>query len=364
MAEDGSNKIVYYAKTSDGWKLAIKRYQPIGRKSKYPVVLCHGFAANSYSVDFGLEDTDEWHRYSLAAYLSKGKNRKLKFDVWVPELRGRNGSKTFDTDKYPEKYNWFLDDYVDKDVPAIVSCIKREYRKEKNRASKVLWVGKSMGGMLAYAYGQTHAGRRNLKGVVTLGSPSKFDYSSPGFKFFSPLLPRNILSGPLNLSKQLKKVNGTAFYDIIIENFANKHNMKKRILDEYLKTGFNNDVSVNVFKQFAIFLRHGIFCRYPAYPWLFDLSKKIKFLKKRFSPYSYTENFHNFKTPLYVIAGGKDKIAHPDDVIEAIKHVGSRWVNGEIIPEYGHLDLNLGKNAKWDVYPVVQRELIKISRLS
>ena len=65
---------------------------------------------------------------------------------------------------------------------------------------------------------------------------------------------------------------------------------------------------------------------------------------------------------LYVTAGGKDKIAHPDDVVEAIDHVGSRWADGEIIPEYGHLDLNLGKNAKRDVYPVVQRELIKISR--
>jgi len=132
MEGDGSNKRVYYAKTSDGWKLAIKRYQPIGRKSKYPVVLCHGFAANSYSVDFGLEDTDEWHQYSLAAYLSKGGNGKLKFDVWVPEFRGRNESQTFDPDTCPEKYNWCLDDYVDKDIPAIISCIKREYRKEKN----------------------------------------------------------------------------------------------------------------------------------------------------------------------------------------------------------------------------------------
>jgi len=65
---------------------------------------------------------------------------------------------------------------------------------------------------------------------------------------------------------------------------------------------------------------------------------------------------------LYVVAGGKDKIAHPDDVIEMIDHIGSRRTNGEIISEYGHLDLNLGKNAKHDVYPVVRRELIKISQ--
>ena len=126
----GDKKSVYYTEeTLDGWKLIIKRYRSkTSEKAKYPVILCHGLAANKNCCDYGEEETDEWNKYSLAAYLSKGgNNNDISFDVWVPELRGRNGSQTFNPLTHTGKYKWSLDEYVDYDIPAIINTVLSRY---------------------------------------------------------------------------------------------------------------------------------------------------------------------------------------------------------------------------------------------
>ncbi|MHC1625079.1 MAG: alpha/beta hydrolase [Methermicoccaceae archaeon] len=224
----GKDKNVYYVRTSDGWKLAIKRYNPGRRdRARYPVVLCHGFAANRLSVDFGEEGDSEWDQYSLAGYLFNGGDRgDVRFDVWVPELRGRNGSMTFDPTVSPGKYNWCLDEYVDYDVPAIIRRVQRQYQKEEGKKVKVFWVGKSMGGMLAYAYGEKDGERRersrHLKGVVTIASPVKFEHSKPVMSHVAEILLNIVVSDPVNLSevfKQLKK-NNERLFDAVVSFFC------------------------------------------------------------------------------------------------------------------------------------------------
>jgi len=350
---------VYHASTSDGWELAIKRYKPRGKVAGYPVVMCHGLMANRYSIDFG-ESKDERERYSLAYYLYKGGGRNLKFDVWVPELRGRNGSQTFDPDGHPEKYNWCIDDYIDKDVPAIIDKVQEVYREEKGHKQKIFWIGKSMGGMIAYAYGESEAGHKNFKGVITIGSPVYFEKTQLWRRVLAAVSPRNI-KGPVNLVRILERIGKISMLENTI---ASKSNIEKEILKRYVNEGLNNTISFKVLEQFEIFQRHKNFSRYPSRPWVYDIMGKIPLLGKYFSPYSYAENLDKFISPLLAIAGGGDTLAPPEEIKHVACSVGSTDVTfhefsktAGYSEDYGHLDLNLGRNAKEEVYPVIYKWL-------
>ncbi|MHC1625078.1 MAG: hypothetical protein ACXQS2_03690 [Methermicoccaceae archaeon] len=131
--------------------------------------------------------------------------------------------------------------------------------------------------------------------------------------------------------------------------------MNEDILSEYVENGFNSMIPKKVFYHFLVFLKHGVFCRYPRYPLLYDLSESFPRLKRWFAPYNYTGNLWRFKAPLCVIAGDADHLAHQDDVIYAYHNVGTPDTRKRMVllKGYGHLDLNLGVNAKKDVYPKV-----------
>ena len=81
--------------------------------------------------------------------------------------------------------------------------------------------------------------------------------------------------------------------------------------------------------------------------------------------YDYKDNLTKFIHPLLAIAGGADKEAPPEEVLQTMKRVGSTdkiahvfsKTNG-YIADYGHLDLNLGKKVKEEVYPVIAEWLI------
>jgi pimeloyl-ACP methyl ester carboxylesterase len=346
---------VYYATTSDGWELAIKRYKPRGRVADYPVVLCHGLMANRYSVDFG-ESKSEREKYSLAYYLYRGGRGGLKFDVWVPELRGRNGSRTFDPDEHPEKYNWCVDDYIDKDVPAIINKVQEVYCEERGEKTSIFWIGKSMGGMIAYAYGESETGHKNFKGVVTMGSPVYFEKTQLWRKVLSLVSPRK-MGGAINLVQILESIGRIG---ILKKSIANKSNIDERILDRYVKEGLNNKISFKVLEQFESFQRHQNFCRYPSRPWIYDMFGELPLIGEYFSPHSYTKNIDKFVSPLLAIAGGGDTLAPPEEVRHVACSVGSSDVSfhefskrAGYSADYSHLDLNLGKNASKEVYPVI-----------
>ncbi len=359
---------VYYAGTSDGWELAMKRYKPRDKVADFPVVMCHGLMANKHSVDFGEEDTKEWNKYSLAAYLYKGGNGKLRCDVWVPELRGRNGSQTFDPDTHPEKYNWCIDDYIDKDMPAIIETVQQAYCKEKGQKTKIFWVGKSMGGMIAYAYGESEMGHENLEGVVTMGSPAYFEKVRFWRKLLTLISPRNIDGqiNPVKIMEESKILGELNAIDILKNSFTNSSNIDGKILDRYIKEGLNNTISIKVLEQFGVFYRHQNFSRYPERPWIYDILDENPLAGKYQPPHSYTENLSRFTSPLLAIAGGGDTSAPPEEVKRIVRNVGSTDTTfhefskrAGYSADYGHLDLNLGIKAKEEVYPVIYKWLRK-----
>jgi polyhydroxyalkanoate synthase len=67
------------------------------------------------------------------------------YDVWVLELRGAGDSRR-QLRVPPVPYRWTFEDYVQHDVPAALALVRH-----LTGAEKVLWVGHSLGGMVAYA---------------------------------------------------------------------------------------------------------------------------------------------------------------------------------------------------------------------
>lgn len=340
------------ATTTDGWKLRLLHYHPqTSTTNPTPVILCHGLAANKNSCDFGEPDTPHWHRYSLAAYLT---TTSPSFDVWVPELRG-NGTPFYDPHQHPEKYRWSVDDYVDHDIPAIIATVQKYHREKDGQKRPVFWVGKSMGGMIAYAYGETPDGQHKLKGVVTLGSPVVFAKTGVLLEFVTRIMPRN-LAVPIHLPDLVLK--NQDLRQLVTRMAANPENIDPIVWQYYLKNGHQQVLSSKVANQFSLFFRHRTFCRYPRRPWVYDTVGRLPGLKKMFAPYSYTEHLKDFTAPLLAIAGGHDQLGPPADIQYVTAHVGSTDVtylelskkNG-FTADYGHLDLNLGLHARDEVYP-------------
>ncbi len=366
MAQMEIHREIVSARTSDGWDLRLFHYLPETKHvSRFPVILCHGLAANKNSCDFGEPGTVEWERYSLAAFLSQLRNDCAPvFDVWVPELRG-NGPLTFDPRQNPERFRWCVDDYIDKDVPAIIRRVHEWYRERNPAAPPVFWVGKSMGGMIAYAYGQTKEGKKNLKGVVTIGSPVVFGKSGVFLEFLTRVTPRNV-SIPIRIMEIVEKSGEIANH--FRGMGVNLENIDPAVLQTYLRVGLAGVLSSKVLSQFSLYFKHTTFCRYPRYPWSYDIFGRIPGMKKMFTPFSYTQNLYQFSAPLLVIAGGLDTMAPKTDTQFVTNHVGSTDVTylefskeAGYRADYGHLDLNLGLHSREEVYPKIYDWLVKRS---
>ncbi|MBN1860163.1 MAG: alpha/beta fold hydrolase [Candidatus Thermoplasmatota archaeon] len=369
MELQGIRQEIVYAKTSDGWYLRIFHYIPEGLAVvRYPVILCHGLAANKNSCDFGEPGTLEWQKYSLAAFLSQQHtDARPVFDVWVPELRG-GGPSLFNPRENPKRYRWCVDEYIDKDVPAIIARVQQWYKEKKMEIPAVFWVGKSMGGMIAYAHGETPDGKKDLKGVVTLGSPVVFGKSSVFLEFITRITPRNIAL-PIRIMELVEKSSELAHHFKGLG--ANLENVEPAVLERYLQVGLSGVLSSKVLSQFSLFFKHMTFCRYPRFPWLYDVFGRIPRLKRVFAPYSYTENLYRFSAPLLIIAGGLDKMAPKTDMLYVKDHVGSSDVtylefskDAGYQADYGHLDLTLGRHVREEVYPKIYEWLLKQSNKS
>jgi len=352
------------ATTTDGWSLRLTHYHPQTiPENPIPVILCHGLAANKNSCDFGEPGTPQWDRYSLAAHLT---STQPAFHAWVPELRG-NGTPTDDPHQHPDKYRWTVDDYIDFDVPAIITTVQDWHHDHTGRRPQVFWVGKSMGGMIAYAYGETPAGRQTLKGVVTLGSPVVFGKTGVLLEFLTRIMPRNIAI-PLRLPDLVLKSPELKRY--LAKISVNPDNIDPKIWEQYLRTGHQTVLSTKVISQFSLFFRHTTFCRYPSHPWVYDTIGRLPAIKKIVAPYSYTDHLSQFTAPLLAIAGGQDHLGPPTDVQYVTSHVGSTDAtylelsqkNG-FSADYGHLDLNLGLHARDEVYPRIAQWLRERSLL-
>ena len=140
--------IVEIPRGDGGW-LHADRFLQEG-VSKGVVITCHGIGANRKHMDF-----DEDHSLARAIH-------RAGYEVWNIDLRGVGKSKQ----RHPIDRRWSVDDHVLIDVPAVLTAATAQ-----TGATRVHWVGHSMGGLVMYGWLASHPEEDRVASVVTLGSP-------------------------------------------------------------------------------------------------------------------------------------------------------------------------------------------------
>ncbi len=336
----------HHPTTSDKWMLTLERFLPSNGAParKFPVIICHGVIANRNY--FKLREND-----SIVQTL-----REAGYEVWLLDLRSREGGTPaklwFSDSDNPEhkefkwkhllssqwwfgnkKYSDFnFDDYVLKDADTAIT-----YVLNVTGASKVNWIGHSMGGMIAY----TRLGTFNedrIENLVTIGSPFYFHKDAMGnqlkninstFGWTTNILP----TVPTGTGSRAN-VNG--LYTPFLKLFFYSDNIYPD--DELqLKRYSSVNESPKVFKQFKDAIITGEFSSYD----------KV---------YNYTYNLKNITTPSLLVAGRRDHLASPvvvRSIYESINSVDKEMLtvsrgNGAK-EDYGHVDLIVGKFVNKDV---------------
>jgi poly(3-hydroxyalkanoate) synthetase len=324
------NVRLYKAVTADGWEIAMHRHRPATPNDKPPVIVCHGFSSNRTSWDLDRE-------HSVGVYLSE-----RGYDVWIISLRGAgDSSKPGLFNKYT--YSWNFDDYLFKDVPAVI-----EYVKKETGAPKVSWLGHSMGGMLMYAY--LSAGNpENINTVVAVGSPLTFDKlvlwaEEAKANAHRARMVKMIPSGPLTevVAPIYFPMRG-GMLDVMIWNSENFTIPTQCRVAGHSEESFPG----TLMGQFADWIVEGSF-------------------KSEDGRHDYLAGMKNIKTPFLFLAGFMDNLGMPQSVKGAYDLIGSEdkeyrifgKANGCAV-DYGHIDLIAGENAPGEVYEYIYRWLEK-----
>lgn len=327
MRNGHPNAVVEFIDAPDGWRLATYRY-PHRSANRHPVLLVHGLGTNRHDIDF--PDA----RLSLAKYLWK-----QGFDTWIVELRGSGRSHPSSLmSRYLNQLrtNWTFDDYIFKDLPAVVKHIQSITGKKK-----LHWIGHSLGGTVVYAAIET-LGNGVCASAVTLGAAMSASAKIGLIRFlekFGPLvkpwpyLPLKYMAlAGAPLTRWLAPLEDNFFYSI--------DNVDLSTLETSLKVAVEN-VSIPLFLQ------------------LHDWYTKNHF-RSRDGSFSYRNSLKKIEVPFLICAGSVDRLTGFPDVHFPFRKIRSKKKRFRVFSretgcrtEYGHMDLVLGRNAPREVFPEI-----------
>lgn len=318
---------VFYARTEDGWYLALHYHEPAAPlKGALPVVLVHGIATNKYGVDL-----DEHH--SIACYLkSRG------FPVFAVCLRGAGLSHR--KQRYRRKERFCFDDHVRLDAPALIRRIK-----ELTGAPAVNWVGYSMGGMIGNAFcGSGASEADSVHCLITIGSPGKSDHvrgflmdrlvKHPWIKYVLPLQPGSSVLAPI----------GGWIQTPVDRILYNPETVSRRTVQRILQNAIT-EVNQGLLDEMARWVREG---RESSNDGMVD----------------YRRSFQKIHCPTLMIAGAGDHIAPPIQVRFAFDQCGAK-IKKFIVAgkrqgyehDYCHIGLVLGEDAPEEIFPHIAQWL-------
>lgn len=322
----------YGARTRDGWTIAVYRFPSGAHSHRTPVILCHGMGSNRHNMDGP-------GRLSLARFLAR-----RGYDVWNVELRGA-GNSTRPSWWNGKSYGWTFEDYVQHDAPAALRLVLRE-----TGASKVHWVGHSMGGMIAYAM-LIGPVQEKLASVVTLGSPTMSQVGHPMLDFGIPFasllryLPQRLPMGTLaSLAAPAAPILPLIAGRTIADLGFHPGNTDWRHLQTLMMTAVE-DLPASLLREFA--------------RWY-----ETKRMSDRYTMFDFTEHLERIKTPMLVIAGSRDGLTPARDLRAVYERISSPDKEFRIMGkghgckrDYSHADLILGLHAPDDVFPHIYRWL-------
>lgn len=323
----GAQDEVHFARTEDGYELALYRYRPDRfTPGREPVIVCHGLGSNRFSFDPGpLPGLARWLK-------EKG------FDVWTLDLRGGGLSSRPDRERGGRlEWGWTFDDYVNYDLPAAIKYVRRE-----TGYPKVHWIGHSMGGMVMYAYLQTQDASL-IKCATAMGSPATFRHA----RMWKPIAK----IGPFILkrfhrlhSKPIARSLAILGYFLPLKRFGTPRN-----LYPWFGTLAVESPSTGVLGQF--------------HDWVMN-----KTFRTADHSYRYDEGFGKITTPFMVISASGDFIAVPPDVRYSVDNMAGpdkkytyfskKNANRE---NYDHMTMLSSESAVLEIYPVILDWLTKHS---
>jgi len=314
---------IEFARTADGWDLALHRYAGT-RRDWPPLVLSPGYGCNRHFFDSG-------DRYSLARFLA-GEG----FDTWVLELRGHGLSEPAPGQR---RRAWSFDDLVFHDAPAALSHVA------ERTGRRSVWIGHSLGGMVAYAaLGCMASLSESVAGLVTLGTPVSFpSIESPAWRRIGQVFSALPIGARLPQRGAL-----VAFWTLggwssaMAEYGMNRANLDRQAFGHALPRLLEN-LPGTVVRQLA--------------QW--SLSGECG---SRDGAVDYRAGLQRITTPALIIGGAADHLAPPATVRSAYDRIGSSrkqyrefGTSQGDSADYGHVDLIFGRHAPEEVFPVISR---------
>lgn len=319
--ESGSERLE--VQTADGWTVVAWHRKAVRRRFALPVVLCHGLANNHHFMEFrGAQN--------LAKFLSEA-----GFDCYSVDLRGAGGSRAPDEGPWDASF----DDHVKFDLPALVDAVCRH-----SGATQVVWVGHSMGGLVALAASSSTLKDR-IAALVTIGSPV--------FLSLPRALPALVRLARLacvwgqfdsTILRYVAPFAGWTTPPSIARTTANLRNLDG-VTQRFLVANVFAPMWKGVLRQLEDWMRNGAF-------------------RSLDRTQDYRPGVAALAVPMLVIGGTVDFLAPPDlmrtyfDLLTAPRRelvlFGKSYGHSA---EYGHGDLIVGRQAHLEVYPVISRFL-------
>jgi pimeloyl-ACP methyl ester carboxylesterase len=325
---DGPRTTRYTARTRDGWQIALHRYLPGAGAHGTPVLLCHGMGSNRFNLDGP-------GRASLARHLHRS-----GYDVWLVELRGAGASRRR-LQLPPVPYRWSFEDYAQHDAPAALRLVRRT-----TGWRRVLWVGHSLGGMVAYATLMTPAADI-VAGAVTIASPGMSDVG------------HETLDAWVSLRRALRFAPGRIPSGTLARLGAPLAGPLSALLARPLRDWGWDDENLDV-EIVRFMMRRGVEDLPTSLLMEFARWYEAKRMSDRYDLFSFADHLERIRAPVLLVAGSRDRLTPPNDIERVHERIGSKdktfVVAGKregFDHDYSHVDLVLGSHAPDEIYPLV-----------
>jgi predicted alpha/beta hydrolase len=315
---------VLYAKTDDGWQLAVHHWPHRGRKRQYPILMVHGLAANRHNIDL-----DE--RYSVARAA-----RDRGFEVYILELRGAGLSRP-PRGRDRSLFQWGFEEHKVHDLPAAIRFVLDHAGRHK-----VHGLGHSMGGMLLYAHAVEPMS--SLRSITTVGSPLISQLNlGPRERRLMQLATRLVPARAMKRVR-IKNVVGVAgrfvplsarLADGVLLNVAN---CEQEVIGRMAREAIS-DIPLQL---------------------VVEIGAQMSVQVQQEGPYAYEARLGDIRVPVQAVSGSVDRVAPVAAVEAAVTRLDGPDVRYRKMgreegdrADYGHADLLVGRAAPEEVFPTL-----------